>query len=351
MALALTHLRIPFMPFSLFNRQLKQIVLLTGALSQAVWGHLNVDGLRNLKSGEPIPAVSIAQFDQGTVSTASWRGRVTVVVCLASQQRPSERASMDSVEVGRALKDKGVNVVHLTTEASAREYFRTFRAERKIEVPLLIDESRAFADAIGIIVLPTTLVLRADGTLAHVISLHSDDYRDTLTAYARHALGELTDAQLGEQLKPRAVTEGSASSRAAAHRTLARSFLEKGNLEGAKVELIRSIEQDPGSIAARVDLADVHLRSGSLIECDAALTEVFKQAADEPRAKLIRMFLLVREEQYNEAEPLLIAALVTTPQPERIHAYLGLLYERTGRPEKALDHYKAALSRSMRERF
>lgn len=329
--------------------------LLMAALASAMLltatGHACTDGLRNLKPGEPIPSVSIGQLDQGSISTSTWRNGVTVVVCLASQQRPSELAAIDSRDLAQTWQSKGVTLFHLSTEAAARDYFRTFRTERKIDVPFLMDDSRAFADAIGIIVLPTTLVLRKDGTLAHVISLHGDDYRERLDAYVRHAQGELTDAQLEEHLKVKPVAEASSSNRAAAHRSLARSLLDKGDLEAARAELTKALEQNPTDVQARLDLADVHLRMGKLPECEANLTEVLKQTPDQPRASLLRSFLLVRQERYSDAEPLLLAALATTPQPERIHAYLGLIYERTGKPEKALEHYKAALNRTMRERF
>ena len=329
--------------------------MLIAALAGAMWLNAHAqacsDGLRNLKPGEPIPSVSIGQLDQGAVSTASWRGGVTIVVCLASQQRPSELAALDSRDVARTWEAKGLKLFHLSTEAPAREYFRTFRSQRAIDTPFLMDESRAFADAIGIIVLPTTLVLRKDGTLAHVISLHGDDYRDRLDAYVRHAQGELTDAQLEEQLKVKPVAQASPSNRGAAHRTLAKSLLDKGELEAAKAELNKALELDPANEQASLDLADVHLRMGKLPECEAVLTQVLKQTPDQPRATLLRLFLMVRQEQYVEAEPLLVAALAITPQPERIHAYLGLVYERTGKPDKAMQHYKSALSRTIKERF
>ncbi|MCX5689672.1 MAG: tetratricopeptide repeat protein, partial [Planctomycetota bacterium] len=176
-------------------------------------------------------------------------------------------------------------------------------------------------------------------------------YRERLDAYVRHCLGELTDAQLEEQLKVKPALQTTESNRGAAHRSLAKTMLEKGDLEAARSELSKALEQDPTNVQARLDLADVQLRMGKLPECETLLLEVLKQTPDQPRASQLQMFLLVRQEQYVKAEPLLVAALATTPQPERIHAYLGLLYERTGKPDKAMEHYKAALNRTIRERF
>jgi peroxiredoxin len=193
--------------FLMTGRMLRRSPLLFSAfcvcLSLQAFGRVRLDGLRNLKTGEPVPSVSLEVMDQGNLSTTSWQGHVTIVVCLASAQRHSELAAMESRDSGVAFASKGVKVYHVTTQVSDRELFRTFRTERRIEVPFIVDSSRAFTDAIGIIVLPTTLVLRKDGTLAHVISMHANDYRERLDAYVRHALDELSDAQLEETLKAR----------------------------------------------------------------------------------------------------------------------------------------------------
>ncbi|MCX5688983.1 MAG: redoxin domain-containing protein, partial [Planctomycetota bacterium] len=133
------------MPCRIRRRSSLLIAAVAGAMVLTLTGYAAADGLRNLKPGEPIPSVSIPQLDQGPVSTASWRDGVTIVVCLASHQRTSELAALDSVDVAKALGAKGVKIFHLSTEGAERDYFRTFRSARKLEVPFLVDESRAFA--------------------------------------------------------------------------------------------------------------------------------------------------------------------------------------------------------------
>ena len=67
------------------------------------------------------------------------------------------------------------------------------------------------------------------------------------------------------------------------------------------------------------------------------------------RAKLIRGIVFFKEDQLDRAESLLTEALVLNPDPARTHYYLGLIAEKRGEPEKALEHYRQAIHRLLGE--
>lgn len=307
------------------------------------------DELRNVRKGEPVPALRLPGIGGDLLDSETWRGTVAVLVCLSAEQRSSELAAMESRDVVRQFQADNVRLVHVTADVVQKAYFQRFREERGLDVPLALDADRGYYAKLGLIVLPTTIVMNADGKLAHVISLRGPDYSHVLEVYIRHTLGQLTDAALEEQLKARASAGGTPKSQASTHRAAARYLREKGQLDAAREELIKARELDPASPEIVLDLADLSLARGELDESDRLVQGVLDNQPENRRAKQIRGISLYRRGRYADAEPVLLDALNLNPEPQRIHYYLGRIYERQGQPAKALEHYREALRRFVNE--
>lgn len=307
------------------------------------------DDLRNLKRGEPVPAYRLPTADGAIVEGEAFKGSVVVMVCLAAEQRSSEVAAMESATVVRGFGEDPVKLVHVTADAVHKAYFQKFRQERKLDVPLALDADRALYGKLGLIVFPTTIIVNKDGKLAHVISLCGRDYSHVLDGYIRHALGKLTDEQLAERLKAHSATDSSPKSVASTHRALARTLREKGQLDGAREELVKAREQDPKNAEILLDLADLDLSAGNLDETKSLVQSVLDTQPDHRRAKQIKGIALFRSDEFTDAETVLLEALVLNPDPARVHYYLGRVYEQQGKSAKALEHYREALRRFLNE--
>ena len=107
-----------------------------------------------------------------------------------------------------------------------------------------------------------------------------------------------------ELLTAHIYSEGTPKARASRHRAVARLLREKGLFENAERELRTAEELDPENANTKLDLA-------SLLE----------------------------------AEELFLKLLVLNPDPARTHFYLGRIYEQKGDKDKALMHYREALTR------
>jgi Tfp pilus assembly protein PilF/peroxiredoxin len=300
------------------------------------------DDLRNVKKGEPVPAYRLPTLDGSVVDSESLKGSTVVIVCLSAEQRRSELASIESFEVCQAVGGESLHLVQVTADVIQRSYFESFRAERGVTAPLAFDADRSFYGKLGLIVLPTTIVVDKEGRLAHVISLHSGKYKHELEAYIRHTLGELSDTALDEQLKT-TPAGGTPKSLASAHRALARSMREKGLLDTAKAELEKAREQDPADHEILLDLADLDLALGDLDGAESLVGEVLASQPNHRRAQQIRGIVCFERGDMDEAERLLTDALKLNPDPERAHYYLGRLLEARGDIEGAAGHYRAAL--------
>lgn len=327
-----------------FTRSLAVLAVMGAAALPA-----RADDLRNVKRGEPAPAFKLPTIDGKVADSEALKGSVLVVVCVSAEQRRSEMAAMDSEQVLKDLGAEPVKLVHITADVVQKAYFEKFRQERSIGAPLAFDADRAYYAKLGLIVLPTTIVINKEGRLDNVISLHSGEYKHTLDAYVRHALGTLSDDQLKERLAAHPSEESSPKSLASAHRALARSLREKGQLDAARDELGKALEKDADNREVMLDLADLQLATGRLDEADALIKKVLDAQPDHRRAKQLKGISLFRRDKLDEAEAVLTEALSLNPSPELAHYYLGRICEQKGQSAKALEHYREALKRFVHE--
>ncbi|MFO0831701.1 MAG: tetratricopeptide repeat protein [Phycisphaerales bacterium] len=307
------------------------------------------DDLRNVKRGEPVPAFRMPTLDGSLADSESMKGSIVVVVCLSAEQRRSEMAAMESAEVVKAVNSDQVKLVHVTADVVQRAYFEKFRRDRDISATLAFDPDRTLYGKLGLIVFPTTVIMGKDGKLVEVISLHNPDYKNTLTAYLQHTLGQITDEQLKQKLAEHASEDGTPKSLASAHRALARSMRQKGQLDAAREELSKAREQDPDNKEVLLDIADLDMAAGNLDEAESMVGKVLESQPDHRRARQLKGIALFHRNKLDEAQRVLEEALSLNPSPEVIHYYLGQICEKKGQQDKALEHYREALQRFMHE--
>lgn len=321
----------------------------TVALFAFLTASTHADDLRNVKRGEPIPAFKLPTLDGAVADSDAMKGSVVVIVCLSAEQRRSEMAMMDSAAAVKELASPDVKLIHVTADVVQRSYFEKFRRDRDIAATLAFDPDRVVYGKLGLIVFPTTVIIGKDGKVAEVISLHNPDYKNILTAYLQHVLGTITDEQLKARLAEHASEDATPKSLASAHRALARSMRQKGQLESARIELNKAREQDPANDEVALDIADLDMAMGNFSEAETMIGAVLQKQPDHRRAKQLKGISLFHRGKLDEARAALEEALSLNPSPEVAHYYLGQISEQQGKTDEALMHYKEALRRVFHE--
>lgn len=319
------------------------------ALSLGALAHADASDLRNLERGEPVPHFTLPTIDSKQFDSATMRGSVHVLVYLSAEQKSSELAAIDSHTVVGRFEPGTVELIHATADVLHKPYFERFRAEKRLDCTFLLDASRSLYADLGLIVFPTTIVVNAEGILAHVISTRAPDYANTLDAYIRHASGSITDEQLAEQLKAHPSDIRSPRSLASRHRAAARLLSEKALYDAAKKELIAARELDPQDLDIQLDLADLCLHMDNPDEARSIVDPILEAHADHRRALFLKGVTLYRLGQLDQAETILLESIVLNPDPARTHYYLGRIYETRGESTKAIEHYREALTRLLHE--
>ncbi len=330
-------------------RPLRTTVLALGMALAVLASPSRADELRNVKRGEPVPAFRLPTIAGDLADSEALKGAVVVLVYLSAEQRSSELAATDSWDVVRNIASDQLRLLHVSADVVHKPYFERFREERSMDVPLALDADRSLYGRLGLIVFPTTIVIDREGKLAHVISARAPDYAHILDCYARHALGQLSDAQLGEALKARASSEGSPKSLASTHRAAARLLREKGLYNAARDELVKALASLPDDADLLLDLADLDLYTANLDAADEAIAKVLASHPEHRRAQQIQGIILYRRGDLERAESVLQKALNLNPDPARVHYYLGRIYEQRGQLGQALEHYREAIRRSLDE--
>ncbi|MCA8959368.1 MAG: tetratricopeptide repeat protein [Planctomycetes bacterium] len=337
-------------------------------LTRVVFG---LDELRNVKRGAKVPHFELPTFDGRTVKSEDYEGKVLVILYLLAQQGASSRAAVDAhqvvqsfappppepenkvrapaVDAAATAARNPVQLLLVTADVVHKAQFEQMLAEAGITATFAMDADRRLYRDLGLIVFPTTVIVGGDGRLAHVISTRTATYEHVLDAYLQHTLGRIDDAHLEEILTSATFERGSPKSIVSRHRTAARLLREKGILDGAESELRAALEIEPKNIYVRLDLADLEATLGKTAEAATLVDAVLQEDPHHRRAKLIRGIVFFKEDQLDRAESLLTEALVLNPDPARTHYYLGLIAEKRGEPEKALEHYRQAIHRLLGE--
>ncbi len=310
---------------------------------------LGFDDLRNLARGEVVPSFTLRGLDGQEIMSGEFAGKVVVLAYLSAEQRSSELAAKDVSELAARLDREDLVVVLATADVVHQAYFEDFRDEMKITAPLGFDLSRELYGELGLIVMPTTIVIDREGRLAHVISIHRSDYAYELEAQTLHSLGELDDAGLAERLAVRSYERGTPKSRAMRHRAAAKLLREKGLAESAELELKKALELDSENNDIPLDLAEIYLELGRLEEADGVIQSALKENAKNRRAQLLHGMYLFQTDELEEAKAVLEEVLILNPDPARTHFYLGMIAEKQGDYAGAAAHYREALLRVLDE--
>ena len=307
------------------------------------------DDLRNVQPGQPLPPFDAPGLDEQLVKSADSSGKVLVLVYLSARQKQSEEVLTAAHRAIGNLASTDVQLVYMSSDVDQADYFRGLRDRATAHEPFALDEGRAHYGRLGLIVFPTTVISAKNGTLLHVLAGWTRDYDYQLEAYCRHALGQFNDAELTQRLAAKPQDKDDARSRAERHRAVSAILRGKGMPDAALQELEQAIQVDPQCADAVTDVADILVSQGKLDEAEKRLQDLLAKQPQAHGAKLVLGIISLKRDKLPEAEKYLNDALTLNPDPVRVRYYLGQLYERRGDFKAAMEQYREALKRSLKE--
>lgn len=325
------------------------LALIAVALT-ALWSPLTgADRLRQIEPGQLIPDFSLRTLDGKTVASADLKDKVVVLLFVAANQDRSEKAAAEAHQVAASLADQPLSLVLVTADTGSTDYFQSLVTKLNLTEPIGLDFDRDVYGKLGLIVLPTAVVIDREGRLAYVLSGYRHDYARLLDAHLRRVLGLIDDAQLEQMLAASPYPADGPADKAARHRAAAELLSAKRLYVDAASELQAGMALDPTNLGLRLDLADVQLHQGQPDAAAENAQTVLNAQPDDRTALTLLGIARYRQNNLDEALPLLTKALELNPQPARVHYYLGLIYQARGDKDQAIDHFRAGLAKLLEE--
>ncbi len=302
---------------------------------------------RNVKLGEALVPLKLTDIDGNSVDTSTWRGSPGVWLFVAADQTSSEKAARDLQAAIDDLTGADIRAVELTSDAVKIDYFKELRARYNIRIPFAIDPGREVYGRIGVIVLPTTLIIDKDGKLAAVTSGYDLAYGRTIRARLARLAGRITADEEARLLSTSQPARDEKRDRA---ERLCRSaeIMQRRGLRGEAIqELQKAIAADPQFSAAYLQLARLKMADGDLAEAEKLVDAVRRQDAANRQAQLELGTIRFLQGKLDDAEKLLNEALVLNPDPARTRYWLGRVFLARNQPDKAAAHFRAAVEQAI----
>ncbi|WP_428939550.1 tetratricopeptide repeat protein [Fontivita pretiosa] len=300
----------------------------------------------HLKPGQQAPAIRLKDLAGVEHSLEQERGRIVVLLFGELYHERTRRAcdELHAVLHDPRLADQKISawlIVAGDIEPRQIEAGPFQRLPRTI----LHDPLRQAFDAYQVAVMPSLVVLDAQGRVVYAVPGYTSRFSDLLTDALLVAAGKLSPERFADSQRPPATTaESSPQVRADRLAMLARQLARRGLDELAEEKLRQAIEIDPNLLQARLDLGALLLKHRRMAEAETQFRHVLaaQPASVEASIGLAFVQTLRGGTELDEAERIIRDVLARNPTLPRGHYLLGMILEQRGRLDDAAASYKRA---------
>ena len=298
----------------------------------------------NVKAGDAIPAFSLQDTAEATISSADMAGKAAVIVFF--RKGPSTAKALKRLERSwQAGKEKEVGYYGIYLGKEGDSDARALAEEGGATFPILVGDEGVYA-AFGVKALPSTAFFDRSGKLVHQINLAPFDLEAEATEYVLVALGEKTAQEAEMILRPQEAAPLSAEeTKAQKTYGVAMVLMDRGMRDKAVAKLKEVLDLDPGFCDAHIQLGHVFLEDDQVEDAIGEFSYVIKCDPNSNDAKLGLGMAHAKKGENDKAMEYFQSALKLNPRPERVYYEMGKVFEAKGELDKAVENYKLALKR------
>jgi tetratricopeptide (TPR) repeat protein len=305
---------------------------------------------RNLKEGAQAPEFTLKSSQGQDVSLGSFKGKAVVVAFVRQGQEKSEKVLQALASLDAAVTAKAQILVVVANPAEGDAGAWASKVSGSLMV--LLDPGEEVYGKYGVMVSPSTGVIKADGSFMTELAGYSAAYKDELEGVLKVGLGLAT----AEEVKA-AAEKGKVGDTPDARKAAERE-LDKARLLVQRKMKDKALEPAKQAVASDDTYAPAHAFLGRLLldasdaNADEAMAHFEKALQLAPRdvdAKVGAARVKALKGDVDGAVALLEEATKLNPKPERVYYQLGLIYEKAGKNEKAAEAYRKALEKLVGE--
>jgi tetratricopeptide (TPR) repeat protein len=176
-----------------------------------------------------------------------------------------------------------------------------------------------------------TLVLAAGPILAASLETGVDFYRTQRYQQAEQELRGLTGSEPGN---------------ADAHFYLGMTLIEQNKVEEARAEFQKANEASLSADKQKVAEARLQMAAQQMDQALGTLDEAAAMSSDNPEIYFNRGLVRANRQDFPAAVQDFEKVLALAPHDARAHYYAGMAYNRTGRPDKMVEHFQIFLKQA-----
>ena len=296
-------------------------------------------GLRRMKLGDNMPELSLADSDGKMFEYKHNRRRVLVIAFLSAGHKQSEDAVSDITQVlaDPRIKAEPFDLIGVTTQPP--------KDGSKPALPIVLDTQYKLWGKLGIIAMPTVLIVGKDDNISWIRAGHAYDFAPALRTHLSHVLGIAGKEVPEETVEARALNNNTATARVKRHLRMAKILEGKCRFNSAIAEVRKAKALDPNSVEPALELGELLCRVGkSRVALDAIENVQTTERRDKARRLLICGWAKRQMGDLQPAQVDLLEATRIDPKSTRGYFELGQLYQTKGDKDKALAAYHRALT-------
>jgi hypothetical protein len=254
--------------------------------------------LRKIKVGDKmpefvLPVSSDSNQAEPNLPTFEYRHgteQVLAVAFLAAPQKQSRLAVADIKKVLEDMRGKGhqFDFVAVLTQQADKEFLELSRDDSKPLFDILNDAQYQLWGRLGIIAIPTTVVVGKDDKVQWVKAGYGYDFAPALRTHLSYALGILDTNAVEDLTQVETLTNTTKRARVRRHLMMAKILEEKGRLRSAITEVHKARELDPNSVEVALGLGELLCKANK----NRAALDVAEKIETTKKAEKARVLLI-----------------------------------------------------------
>ncbi|QEM68140.1 tetratricopeptide repeat protein [Geobacter sp. FeAm09] len=297
--------------------------------------------LQQLQTGMEAPDFSLYQAAGEKRSFADLKGeKLTILLIWSTWDKKSEKALARMEQLYRKYRGRGLAVVAIEADvrggADADPHIRSIVGRLGLTYPVLVDRGLDYFHDIGIIALPTTVIVDRERVIRYELSgyplVGAEEMADFVTASLEGARPAIA-AKKGYQPAKSALR----------FYNMGRNTLKSGRMaESSEMWFKKAIEADPAFVLPHISLGKFYRERGDKALAEAQFREALSKEPTHVIALCESALLMFEDGRLAEGQSLLESALKADESYTPCYYYAGFAYGRQDKPEQALQMFDEA---------
>jgi len=334
--------------------------------------------LQQLQVGMVAPDFNLRLVSGETRSFADLKGRkISIIVFWSTWDKKSEKVLARFQKLYQKYRDQGLAVVAVNADGqnipdSVMEQIKATVARLGITYPVLVDHGLQYFHEVGVIALPTTVIVDKDLVISYELSgyplVGAEEMADFIVATLEGKGTAAIAAKKGHQPNKQALRlynmgkntlkSGRMADTAETwfkkaieaddkfvlpHISLGKFYLQRGDKALAAAQFKEALAKEPTHVIALCESALLLFTDGNFGDGQALLAQALKTDEYYTPCYYYSGYALGKQGKMDDAERMFEEAAFINPMDYNIQVYKGRMYEEQKNLQKAAEAYRKAL--------